>query len=110
MASLGDMAGDLNKLLSEVKVKPIIIKEHKEPPAPVEPKPDTGELAREIVGAVFSNVAKGVKPTDVGHAIHLACEDVAESKKISKEEIFEAVMNYCIEAVESAQNLLEDCD
>lgn len=114
---LGEMAGDLNRLLSEVKVKPVVVKEDTAapavpaPPAPVvEAKVDTRELAREIVAAVFGNATSAKKASDIGEAIHFACEELAGSKKISKEEIFEAVMNYCIEAVESAQNILEDCE
>lgn len=107
---LGEMAGDLSKILSEVKVKPIVVKEEKAAPIPETPKVDTREVAREVVAAVFGSVTPGTKALDIGHAIHLACEEVAGSKKLTKDQVFEAVMTYCIEAVESAQNLLEDCD
>lgn len=102
----GEMASDLSKLLEEVKVKPIIVKEQAAEPMaqPEAPKTvDTRDLARQVVGEVFGKAPKGIRSDQVGLTLHYACDAVAVEHSLTRDEVFAAVMEYCIGAIETAQ-------
>lgn len=99
--TLSEMASDLSKLLSEVKVKPVIVAENKTPPV------DTAKLASEITALVFKTAPLGSSPSLVAEALIHASTVKATEHKLSAKEVFEATIDYCIKMVESAQNKLD---
>lgn len=102
MGDLNNIAGDLNKLLSEVKVKPVVVESKKAPKVV-----NMEALASELASVVFKTAPVGTKPEVVAEALLHASKVKAREHKLDTQEVFESTIDYCIKVIESAQSKID---
>lgn len=106
---MGKIAGDLSKLLGEIKIKPVIVSEQ-EITSSIKDI-NLKEAAIEIARIVFVNAPTGTDSSILGEALSVAAAAKADEYNIESRVVLEAVIAYLISAVESATSeLTEDVD
>lgn len=104
---LEKIAGDLERLLETIKVKPVVVTETKEP---VKSTLTENTIAPQLTSAVFKTVSEGASLEDVSYCLIGMAELKAEELGLSKRKMIESVLNYCLDLSEALTAELESDD